>query len=215
MIFAPTLVALALTYASVVFAQEEPGGGHTPKLTLETLPAKASLTVTSPSFNAGGDIPFENTQYRGNHFPGVAWTKGPAETKSYVVVMQGELGKATSIHLTLFNVGKDVTSLPVDMKAAPAGALFGASLHGINQGYVGPHTHNFEKQRYHLQVFALDTRLPDGVRNSFSATLAAMGGHVIASGEIVGLATMDPNSKEAEEYRAKLAAGNGKAVPKE
>jgi len=48
----------------------------------------ATLRVTTPAFKAGGDIPFENTQYRGNVFPGLSWTAGPAGTKSYVVIMQ-------------------------------------------------------------------------------------------------------------------------------
>ena len=38
----------------------------------------AHLTVTTPAFADGGDMPFENTQYRGNNFPGLAWTAGPA-----------------------------------------------------------------------------------------------------------------------------------------
>src|SRR5262245_46322915 len=60
------------------------------QLALVNLPAKAAakLTVTSPAFAPGADIPFENTQYRGNVFPGLAWSAGPEGTKSYVVIMQ-------------------------------------------------------------------------------------------------------------------------------
>lgn len=42
------------------------------------------LTVTTPAWQNGGDIPYENTQYRGNVFPGLAWTPGPSGTRSYV-----------------------------------------------------------------------------------------------------------------------------------
>ncbi len=206
MICSAVFAAIALGSANAALAQQEPAGGHTPKVLVDILPAKAKLTVASPSYKDGADMPFENTQYRGNHFPGVTWSKGPAGTKSYIVLMQGELGKATSIHLTLFNVAPSVTSLPVDMTTAPAGALFGENIHGVNQGYSGPHTHDFVKQRYHLEVFALDTRVPDSVQAKFDDLLAAMTGHVLASGEIIALATMDPDSKEAEDLRAKRAA---------
>jgi para-nitrobenzyl esterase len=207
------LGALALTlFAGVAHAQQPPAGGHAPALLTQALPAPAKLTVTSPSFKDGGDLPFENTQYRGNHFPGLTWTKGPAATKSYVVVMQGELGRGTSLHLTLFNLAPETTTLPVDMKAAPAGAMFGENVHGPNDPYSGPHTHDFVKQRYQFQVFALDTRMPDSVTGKVADLTAAMQGHVLANGAIVALATMDPDSKEAEELRAKRAAAA--AAPK-
>ena len=51
---------------------------------LVEFPAKGSakITVTSPAFPSGGDIPYENTQYRTNTFPGLSWSAGPAGTKS-------------------------------------------------------------------------------------------------------------------------------------
>ena len=58
-----------------------------------------------PAFGDGGDIPFENTQYRGNNFPGLAWTAGPAETKSYVIIMQDTdvmLRGAPILHWTMW-----------------------------------------------------------------------------------------------------------------
>ena len=48
------------------------------KTALDTMPGKAKLTVSTPAFKAGEQIPFENTQYRTNTFPGITWTKGPA-----------------------------------------------------------------------------------------------------------------------------------------
>ena len=37
--------------------------------------ANAKLSVTTPAWQDGGDIPYENTQYRGNVFPGLAWSR--------------------------------------------------------------------------------------------------------------------------------------------
>src|SRR3569833_3594384 len=83
---------------------------------LVEFPAKgdAKLTVTTPARQNGGDIPFENTAYRGNVFPGLAWTAGPAGTKSYAVIMQDTDAKrdgAPILHWTLYNVPDSITKL--------------------------------------------------------------------------------------------------------
>jgi phosphatidylethanolamine-binding protein (PEBP) family uncharacterized protein len=72
------------------------------------------LTVTSPAFQNGGDIPFENTQYRGNKFPGLGWTAGPANTKSYAVIMQDTdamMRGAPILHWTMVNIPGTATKL--------------------------------------------------------------------------------------------------------
>src|SRR5689334_17673784 len=65
--------ALLLT-ATSAFAQAPPPAEEVgiQYLALTAAPAKggAKLTVTSPAFQNMGDIPFENTQYRDNKFPG-------------------------------------------------------------------------------------------------------------------------------------------------
>jgi para-nitrobenzyl esterase len=166
--------------------------GHATQLALAALPAKspASLTVTSPAFKAGGRIPLDDTQYGANLFPGLSWSKGPAGTRSYVVIIQGDpvAGSATSIHLTLFNIPSRTTRLAAGMKTPPQGATFGPNVHGLNQAYAGPHPHTAAEQRYHLQVFALDTALTADSQVEFPALESAMNGHVLASGELAGVA---------------------------
>ena len=173
--------------------------GHTAEMARETrgLNTHAALTVTSPSFASGSDIPFEYTQYRGNTFPGLRWTAGPRGTRSYVVIMQGEglsQGSPTSIHLTLWNISSTVMALERGMTAPPVGATYGPNVHGLNQPYAGPHTHTLAKQSYHLQVFALDRLLQLPPDASFEAIEQAMATHVLASGELIGWAAKDPNA---------------------
>ena len=180
--------------------------GHTNELVIKALqPAtKTALTVTSPAFKEGADIPYENTQYRGNIFPGLTWTAGPAGTRSYAVIVQG-LGLTpragggeggTSIHLTLFNIPAKTTSLTAGMKAPPAGATYGENIHGVNEAYAGPHTHGATPNGYHYQVFALDATLDIPPATSFNALVDAMTGHVLASGELMGLSAKDPQSTD-------------------
>jgi para-nitrobenzyl esterase len=162
---------------------------------LERLPAKggAKLTVTTPAFKAGGDIPFENTQYRGDIFPGLAWTKGPTGTKAYAVIMQDvDVIRPTGplVHWTMFNIPPGVTRLDPGLPAVPAGSSYGPNMRGAAQAYLGPHPPPGPKHHYHLQVFALDTVVADPGA-SYDALTGAMRGHVLASGEVVGLGQVD------------------------
>jgi para-nitrobenzyl esterase len=196
--------ALGVAIAPVAIASQEPSTqGHTRDLVIKSLPPKspAKLTVTSPAFKEGADIPYENTQYRGNVFPGLSWTKGPAGTRSYAVIVQGESltrpGAATSIHLTLFNVPANVATLKPGMTEPPAGATYGQNIHGVNQHYAGPHAHTPAKNGYHYQVFALDTGLKLYPATTFDEMVTAMTGHVLASGDLMGVSARDPNATDA------------------
>jgi para-nitrobenzyl esterase len=193
------LSAAVLLTPSLAFAQAPPPDTEValPMSALVTLPAKggAKLTVTSPAFKQMGDIPFENTQYRTNTFPGLEWTAGPAGTKSYAVIMQdtdGLIGGAPILHWTMFNIPG--TKLDAAMTAVPAGATYGPNMRGANQAYMGPRTPAGPKHRYHLQVFALDTTLTADAGANLAALTAAMKDHVLASGEVVGLGAVDPNA---------------------
>jgi para-nitrobenzyl esterase len=185
--------------AAPLVAQQPPSATEAglPQLALTNLPAKggAKLTVTSPAFTPGGDIPFENTQYRGNVFPGLTWTAGPAGTKSYVVIMQDTdamMRGAPILHWTMMNIPATATKLDAGMTAPPAGAQNGPNMRGANQPYAGPRTPAGPKHRYHFQVFALDTVLPSDAGATYPALTAAMKDHVLASGQVIGLGQVAP-----------------------
>jgi para-nitrobenzyl esterase len=167
------------------------------QLALTTVPAKggAKLTVTSPAFQQMGDIPFENTQYQANKFPGLQWTAGPTGTKSYAVIMQDTDAMVRGgpiLHWTMFNVAG--TKLDPGMTTAPAGASHGPNIRGASQPYMGPRTPAGPKHRYHLQVFALDTTLAADAGATLDSLTAAMKDHVLASGELIGLGQVDPSA---------------------
>ena len=106
-----TVCAAALLAAAPTFAQAPPPENEVglAASALLTLPAKggAKLTVTSPAFKQLGDIPFANTQYQANTFPGLEWTPGPAGTKAYAIIMQdtdGMIRGGPILHWTAFNI---------------------------------------------------------------------------------------------------------------
>lgn len=161
-------------------------------------PAKGrKLTVSSPAFSEGGDIPFEYSGYRTNRFPGLRWSKGPARTRSYVVVLQdadGLHGDDAILQWSMIDIPATLTHLDVGMTAPPAGALAGPNRHGPAQGYLGPRTGPGPKHRYPFQVFALDIVIPAAPALDWPALKAAMAHHVLASGETVGLGQLDPTA---------------------
>lgn len=166
--------------------------GHAKALAVSLVSPKVEspLAVTSPAFRNGGAIPCRNTQYCGNVFPGVKWSAGPAGTRSYAVIMQGP-GEGTlfSIHIQAYNIPASVRELPPGMTAPPAGASLGANVHGYHHTYAGPHPHGKRRNEYHIQVFALDALLRESHSVTFDKLIAAMKGHVLADGLLVGFAT--------------------------
>lgn len=196
-----TLLATALTAGAptVTRAQQPPAetevGAALVAIVLVPAKSSAKLIVTSPAFAAGGDIPFENTQYRSNVFPGLAWTAGPAGTKSYAVIMQdgdGVRNGTPFLHWTMINVPSTITKLDAAMTTQPAGAVYGPNYRGQNQPYLGPRTPAGPKHRYHFQIFALDAVLPVEAAASYAELIAAMKDHVLASGELVALGQVAP-----------------------
>jgi para-nitrobenzyl esterase len=174
----------------------EPGAAL---LAMVVLPAKggAKLTVSTPAWKPGGDIPFENTQYRGNVFPGLQWSAGPSGTQSYLIIMQDPdamRNGAPILHWTMFNIPASVTKLDAGMTAPPAGAQYGPNIRGASQPYMGPHTPPGPKHRYHVQVFALGTTLALQSNASYGDLIDAMRGQVLAGGEVIGLGQAPPGT---------------------
>jgi para-nitrobenzyl esterase len=197
----PLKIAVALALATTAPALAQPPAGSARPNALVEFPAKggAGLTVTTPGWKQGGDIPMEYTQYRTNTFPGLNWTSGPPATQSYVVIMQdtdGVMRGAPILHWVLYNIPKTVTKLEPGMAASakPAGSSYGPNYRGSGQPYLGPRTPPGPKHHYHLQVFALDTTIKADPAITYDGLVDQMKSHVLASGEIVGLGQADPNA---------------------
>ncbi|HVZ28254.1 MAG TPA: YbhB/YbcL family Raf kinase inhibitor-like protein [Rhizomicrobium sp.] len=199
LIAAASLLILA---AGPAFAQAPAQGQSPHPNALVEFPAKggAKLTVITPAFQNNGDIPYENTQYRGNIFPGLSWSAGPAGTKSYAVIMQDTGGTMRDgypiLHWTLWNVPANVTKLDAGMAPTgnPSGSAYGPNMRGAAQPYTGPRTPAGPKHPYHLQVFALDTTIPVDASATYVSLTSAMKDHILASGEVVGMGSVDPNA---------------------
>jgi Raf kinase inhibitor-like YbhB/YbcL family protein len=194
-ISAAALAALLTLCAAPVGLAQQPATPALPgatSLLMFKAPARLGMTlmVTSPAFRDRADIPVKNSQYGVNSFPGLAWSGAPSGVKSYAVVVQDTdviYRGAPLVHWIGFNIAGSAKGLPAGMTALPAGARYGFDYMGAAHPYAGPQPPKGPKHHYHFQVFALDAALPAGAGDSLNGLTAAITGHVLVSGEIVGV----------------------------
>ncbi len=188
----PLVAALFIGGAAAQPAAPAPQGPPVAALTLAPARSGAKLTVTSGAFKAGGKLPETYTQNGKNISPPLAWSKGPKETRSYVVLTEdmGVDRPDPITHWVIYDIPANVTSLPEaepkDAKPAkPAGASQGLNI-AKSSGYLAPKPPMGVSHLYHFEIFALDATIGlDPAAADKKAVIDAMKGHVLASGEIV------------------------------
>ena len=164
-------------------------------LALTQLQTTGKLTVSSPAFVEGGTIPPAYSAYDQNASPALRWTAGPEGTQSYALLMEDPDVKGTPlpvIHWVVWNIPAHVQSLregleTLDRLEDPMGLRQGPNTPGT-VGYKGPRPAAGDSpHHYHIQIFAVDRKLdlPPGAKRD--DLLAALQGHVLASGELLGL----------------------------
>ena len=165
--------------------------------------AAARLRVTTSSFipsprdTTPGTLDARFTADGGNISPSLSWTRGPAGTQTYAVVMEGidVVDGHPVIHWVMYNIPATTTGLPEHVPAEMR--LQAAGLNGAMQiklrgsaGYYGPRAPTGATRWYHFEVFALDTRLNlDPATADRDAVVNGMKNHVLASGEIIANST--------------------------
>jgi Raf kinase inhibitor-like YbhB/YbcL family protein len=164
--------------------------------TLPTSDAKGvpsmTLSLTSPAFAEGGEIPTRYTCEGQDVSPPLAWSEPSSGAKSLALIVDDpdapdpKAPKMTWAHWVLYNLPPTAGQLPeaVERRALPTG-----TREGVNDwkrtGYGGP-CPPIGRHRYFHKLFALDTVLPDLGRTTKAQLEKAMQGHVLAQAELVG-----------------------------
>jgi Raf kinase inhibitor-like YbhB/YbcL family protein len=147
-----------------------------------------TITITSSAFAEGGMIPRKHTCDAEDISPDLKWSGVPKEARSLALVCDDpDAPVGTWVHWVLFNVPPDITGLAVGI--APDATLKIGARHGKNDfgrlGYGGPcppgGTH-----RYFFKLYALDTLLNLDSGSTKAQLLAAMKGHILAEGQLMG-----------------------------
>ena len=142
----------------------------------------SSIPTTSPSFQAGGDIPTKFTCNGTNVSPELQISSVPNEAKSVVLIVDDpDAPRGLFTHWIVWNIDPKTTR--VAENSAPTAAVQGTNDFG-KRNYGGPCPPS-GMHRYFFKIFALDTKLelkPGARRVEIDA---AMRGHVLAQGELM------------------------------
>jgi Raf kinase inhibitor-like YbhB/YbcL family protein len=171
--------------AGAVLAQDAP----------KKAPAGPGLTLTTPAFADGAEIPAKFTQSDPKPIsPRLQWTNVPANTVSFALIMHDPdvaVQKKTDdvLHWLAFNIPGSARELAEGVP--PDAKLADGTIQAKNQGGVvgyrgpgapaaGPHHH------YTLELFALDTTLDLGPDATRADVLKAIDGHILGKGVLMG-----------------------------
>lgn len=149
-----------------------------------------TLTITSTAFAQGQPIPAEYSCDGKGQSPPLTWSGAPSATRSFALIMDDpDAPMGTFVHWVIYGIPGSSTGLspstPKDSKLAD-GSLQGPNTTG-RTGYTPPcppgGTH-----RYFFKLHALDIAL-DAEGLGKAQLIAAMEGHILAQGELMGTYT--------------------------
>ncbi len=153
-------------------------------------PAKTEvkkMEIKSSAFQEGGMIPKQYTCDGQNVSPPLEWSGVPQEARSLVLIADDpDAPDGTFTHWVVFNMPATTKSLSENVAR---GTIEGAGRQGKNDfsknGYGGPcppsGTH-----RYFFKLYALNANLALDDGATKSQVEAAMDGHILAQGELMG-----------------------------
>lgn len=150
-----------------------------------------SIELTSPAFNHGDAIPAKFSCDGDDISPPLQWQNVPAGTQSLAVIMDDpDAPRGTWIHWVLYNIPAATSELPENV--APADSLPGGGSQGTSSfrrvGYGGPCPPG-GSHRYFFKLYALDNQLDLAAGATKDQLLAAMEGHILGQGELMGTYT--------------------------
>jgi Raf kinase inhibitor-like YbhB/YbcL family protein len=158
-----------------------------------------TITVSSSAFAHHGTVPEANSAYGENISIDLSWSNLPAGTEQLAlicddpVVVEAGMMETPFVHWVAYNIPASASGLPANMskesevtEAGLEGMING--LNGLRRpGYFGPRPPaNGRLHAYHFRVYALDDELDLEPGLGKDELLAAIKGHVLATGMLMG-----------------------------
>ena len=192
------VVALSVA-VGIAQAPQAPAGGAAPAGQGRGGGRGPVLSVTSPSFPDGGEIPMKHGGRGENKSPAFEfhWSNGPtpaeapATLQSYAVIFHdienaSMRGPTDTLHWAAFNIPGTAKGLPEGLAGGdlPDGTRNGP---GLGRGsYFGPGAGPGPFHHYVFEFYALDTKLDLPATATRDELLKAMEGHVVGKAAYVG-----------------------------
>jgi Raf kinase inhibitor-like YbhB/YbcL family protein len=155
-----------------------------------------TLNLCSAAITGGQPITKKHTADGQDLSPPLAWDAGPGSTREFALICDDPDAPTAEpwVHWLIYKIPPDVTSLPEglphdEILKQPAGVLQGRNsfTSGAVVGYRGPAPpKGHGTHHYHFKLFALDAKLSLRAGATKKELIAAMAGHVVAEGELVG-----------------------------
>lgn len=149
-----------------------------------------SITVKSDAFANAQVIPRKYTGEGEDISPPLSWSAPPAGTKELALICDDPDAPAGAwVHWVVYRIPADATSLPEGASAGKKNKL--ACTEGKTSwgtpGYQGPlPPKGHGTHHYHFRLYALDQPLSLKPNAAKADLLAAMKGHILAQGELMG-----------------------------
>ena len=150
------------------------------------------MTLTSPAFAPGTEIPARHTCEGDDLSPALSWSGLPEGTRSLALIVDDPdapdpaAPRMTWVHWVLYNLPPELQGLPegVTPERLPPG-----TVEGINDwkrtGYGGP-CPPVGRHRYFFKLYALDAPIDSNRALTKPQLLDAMQGHVLGQAELMG-----------------------------
>jgi Raf kinase inhibitor-like YbhB/YbcL family protein len=151
--------------------------------------ADAALHVSSASFTNGQAMPQKLTCDGDDISPNLQWQTPPSGVKSYAIVVTDPDAPVEFTHWLAYDI--PATTHALSEGASTPSQRMDQGTEGVNgfgrMGYGGPCPPAGKPHHYVFRVYALDTNLVLPAGQGQDQVMAAIKGHVLAEGEIVGL----------------------------
>lgn len=144
-----------------------------------------AIQLSSDAFEAGGPIPKKHTGEGADVSPPLDWTGLPEGTRELALICDDPDAPRPRpwVHWVVYGIPADLTGLP---EGGAQGVTEGKNDFG-RTGYGGPMPpRGHGVHHYRFRIYALDTELDAAAGLTREQLLAAMEGHVISEGELVG-----------------------------
>lgn len=157
----------------------------------------ANLTLESAAFRDGEAIPLAHSPYGDNVSPALTWSSVPAGTEQFALILDDPDAPMAEpfVHWVLYNIPGSARGLPeglpTDASLQEPSRLAG-TIQGLTgrrrPGYFGPRPPaGSGPHHYTFTLYALDADLDLQPGLNKAELLAAIEGHVIGEGKLVGL----------------------------
>ena len=182
------LAVLALLFPAAMYGQRG-GRGRGPV---------AVMTLTTPAFADGANIPNKYAQPGHDLSPALAWTGAPDSTQSFVLIvhdLDAAIGNGTDDHLNwmVWNIPGSARSLAEGIPQGGVLADGSRQISGTGPYYRGPNApstgpaHHFAFELYALDIMLDVPAVGASPPLTRAAVVAAMATHIRGKAVLVGL----------------------------